>query len=916
MRILFLFVFLLACVYALFGLFGSDENVDEMEDTTTKKIEAVTKHPTKTNLRAKETPNVKKIFIGIVAACNQERFYRFLDINNSLRKWDEIWRHKIEFFALNYRCPNPRDSIEFPSNIHGFKLRISNSNRPFSRASNINQMMEMIDEPRSVLLIIDVDIQMIEHLFWKLLKYVRPGVMYFPKIWSNYSPRSIEAVENIAKFDISMYSTYQGTWRKYGYGMFAIHREDTKYMHLNESFKGWGGEDKDFFQKANNHPNITIIRWQEPHLIHIWYEKDCSKITKTLKAYQDCLSSRSNYDSSKLGLLLLSSKKMHWTKERAKKLESAFVCITGQMKRLELQSKMSKLIVPLLQTFKHVYVGLALSSGKTYFTNLELDPNHDRHAFLSVGEAKSQLKSIGVKDVYFKEPELGNIELNRVIMSQYDKVSRGGTYRAARGRNHIRQYQTIATCSSILNEMDLIPEISIRIRDDAFISHFDIEESLRKLHFEHTSMFIVTEDCAAWRGINDKFALTSGKVSHQLFEAPIKHYPSENIPEWVINPETFFMHSYLMEGLQTITSDSIQIVTSTPVWDENCWKMIPRGVADCEKQIIVENSLTTPCIKPSELTLENFLHKTVLTIKTYERPECLFALLRSIKLMPIPMDVIIGDDSQFDSEHEAREILGDWLVSYMKLPYNSGTGYGRNQIVSKALELGYEYFIMSDDDYIIQDATLVNELARIMISMPDADIIAPQRCEQYGDCHMGHAATFSKYNDELFMMVSSNIQHKIVHTEVVQQFFLAKSSIGPIWDDKLKCNDHYDAMLTLKKKGKKLYTDYGVQIFHNKKHCQKNNNYAQQRKSNWLEAMPYVLEKWSIKRYYDEFGRVWEIDNETSLIKTQCGVLCTKKPLPSVDMDGHKWTYGKCQYFTDKLRKYNAKDCPVPNIIL
>ena len=42
------------------------------------------------------------------------------------------------------------------------------------------------------------------------------------------------------------------------------------------------------------------------------------------------------------------------------------------------------------------------------------------------------------------------------------------------------------------------------------------------------------------------------------------------------------------------------------------------------------------------------------------------------------------------------------------------------------------------------------------------------------------------------MMQNMAEQAELVKTDIVQQFFLAKISVGAVWDDTLKNNDHYD----------------------------------------------------------------------------------------------------------------------------
>ena len=117
----------------------------------------------------------------------------------------------------------------------------------------------------------------------------------------------------------------------------------------------------------------------------------------------------------------------------------------------------------------------------------------------------------------------------------------------------------------------------------------------------------------------------------------------------------------------------------------------------------------------------------------------------------------------------------------------------------------------------------------------------------------------------------------LVRTDIVQQFFLARISVGAVWDDVLKNNDHYDAMMTMKRRHVKSYIDFRLKILHNKESCQYTHGavsqkYARVRRSRWMELMPYILKKWNLSRYHDEVGRVWSVDEATGRIQTACGV--------------------------------------------
>jgi GT2 family glycosyltransferase len=100
----------------------------------------------------------------------------------------------------------------------------------------------------------------------------------------------------------------------------------------------------------------------------------------------------------------------------------------------------------------------------------------------------------------------------------------------------------------------------------------------------------------------------------------------------------------------------------------------------------------------------------------------------------LDVDVIIGDDSTEPGPAQ-------WLMSnlppsarkritYLRLPVDSGVAHGRNKLVAAAAEAGYEYVVITDDDFTIHSPELVLSMAEAMISMK-ADIVAPHRCDTH-----------------------------------------------------------------------------------------------------------------------------------------------------------------------------------------
>ena len=66
---------------------------------------------------------------------------------------------------------------------------------------------------------------------------------------------------------VGRYSQYEGMWRPFGYGMYAIHGSDALTLQMDEDIVGWGGEDNDFHKRCSSVRHI--VRMHEPNLIHL-----------------------------------------------------------------------------------------------------------------------------------------------------------------------------------------------------------------------------------------------------------------------------------------------------------------------------------------------------------------------------------------------------------------------------------------------------------------------------------------------------------------------------------------------------------------------------------------------------------------------------------------------------------------------
>jgi hypothetical protein len=248
------------------------------------------------------------IDIGVIATCVPRRFEHFVESFDFDTK--KKWKARVRFLAIRYNCSNPSDHIPFESdNIRGYPLVVADSKLDeYSRSSYINQLHGMV-RPKARLFVVDVDIKITSDALVNVLKYTFPGSIYFPVVWSKYSPKHVLRAQKERRHTILPFSIWEGYWRVNGYGMFAMHARDLPRFRMNESFVGWGGEDNDLYHRVRRDPNMTIVRKKEPGLIHAWHDKNCTEIAKDTKKYDDCQGSRAanlGYDSPPVSSIVVS----------------------------------------------------------------------------------------------------------------------------------------------------------------------------------------------------------------------------------------------------------------------------------------------------------------------------------------------------------------------------------------------------------------------------------------------------------------------------------------------------------------------------------------------------------------------------------------------------------------------------------
>jgi hypothetical protein len=255
----------------------------------------------------------------------------------------------------------------------------------------------------------------------------------------------------------------------------------------------------------------------------------------------------------------------------------AFVCITGQLSRLETKTKLLFLIKP-NSKIHTIDVAFVLDPNSTYATNFVVQ----RRKVASPREVSLLFEGAGARVLFFNtEAQSSNPPVSSIYLKQLNKRKFSAKERLDRAQNHYRQYEANSRCNNATSDFY---DLFIRLRDDTmFSSVMNLSPLKNGIHVPR---------CNSWGGINDRGAIVVGfryaNVYFSLFER-FKNFDSAFAPERrraIINPETFLAVS--MEDAQVpihfdcafqlpFLSSHLSVAT------ENCVTDIDRGMSQSSK---------------------------------------------------------------------------------------------------------------------------------------------------------------------------------------------------------------------------------------------------------------------------------------------------------------------------------------------
>ena len=191
-----------------------------------------------------------------------------------------------------------------------------------------------------------------------------------------------------------------------------------------------------------------------------------------------------------------------------------FVCVTGQLSRLELANKVVTLFQPLQRGGCDLEIRFVLSQ-----TNYTKHPNEFASVFDSLSSAYQYLEQHGIRSISSTQhtiPPPTNIPIN-----DHYSITVGEN----RTLNHARMYVGHDQCWNQWNHATNY-SFAIRIREDmGFSTPQDIPSVLKSsVKSPTTARAIMASNCRHHLGVNDRFAIITTLAARDYFTAPYRQY--------------------------------------------------------------------------------------------------------------------------------------------------------------------------------------------------------------------------------------------------------------------------------------------------------------------------------------------------------------------------------------------------------
>ena len=238
----------------------------------------------------------------------------------------------------------------------------------------------------------------------------------------------------------------------------------------------------------------------------------------------------------------------------------AFVCITGQLPRLELANKIENLFVPWVQHYD-VEFDVALVLTNTNHSSVQRVEERDQ-TYYSVEQVYAELSALD--GVHVLNSNTDEQSQDPILNPHYiQQRAQDTTMTAAkvleRVQNHVRQFESLAECHHHMAQRGTPAEYDVihRVREDSgYYLPVDFGHIYDVLSAH--PMTILSADCQFHGGINDRGSFVSPEAAFDYFVYPILDMYTRPLPSDIRNTEQFLMVTYA-HTCRLVQTDSYQI---------------------------------------------------------------------------------------------------------------------------------------------------------------------------------------------------------------------------------------------------------------------------------------------------------------------------------------------------------------------
>lgn len=245
------------------------------------------------------------------------------------------------------------------------------------------------------------------------------------------------------------------------------------------------------------------------------------------------------------------------------------VCVTGQITRLELESKVHNLIDVNLNlgvsdlTAMDIVMILA-PPNSTHFVNEDIksfqmetdmyETGQDIRNYIAATTQSVNRAGLNLTIILRSQEEKPLVHQWHVDHLNKKKMTMTDSQVVERARSHVRQWTALSECMDEIAKLEewhqIRYDVLVKIRDDSYILQ---PFNLRNVEWKDA---VGVKSCLQWGGMNDKVAVMDRKFGEIFFKAPITAYYDPAI-DWptiqrtvgINNPESYLNAVFHMRGL-------------------------------------------------------------------------------------------------------------------------------------------------------------------------------------------------------------------------------------------------------------------------------------------------------------------------------------------------------------------------------